>query len=192
MKAKIVAALVVFLAVAASPALPMELAGSWAVDGSQKTYTYILTNSEFDDIVTSVHVYAPLALGLIQGQTGPENWSSGAVLDLDPEVGADIYWYADDYDLYSIPDGGQATFTLTVPSWTDNVDDYVVPGCWANWGFEIVSWPDSVVVWFDSVPVPVGTMAQAPEVGGFTALAVGCIALVTARCIRRPRTHILP
>ena len=182
MKARIVAALVVLLFPAAvSPASAMELEGSWSVAENQKTYTYVLTNSDFYDVVTSLHIYAPLDVGLMQGHSGPPNWSFYAVMDPDPDVGADICWCADDYDTDGILDGGHATFTLTVPAWTGNDDNYVVPGCFANWGFELQSWPDSVIVWFGSVPVPVGTMGQVPEPAGLAVMVVGCMALLGLR-----------
>lgn len=182
MKARIVAALIVLLfPAAATPALAVELVGSWSVVGSQKTYTYVFTNSDFYDVVTSVHIYAPLDVGLIQGQSGPPNWSFHAVMDPDPDVGADIYWCADDYDTDGILDGGHATFTLTVPAWTDNDNNYVVPGCFANWGFELQSWPESVIVWLGSVPVPVGPMGQVPEPTNLAMVAVGCVTLLGLR-----------
>lgn len=181
MKAKIVAALVVFVVVAVSPASATDLVGSKLTSGDLTTYTYTFTSTEYGDTITSVHIYAPLSVGLIQAHTGPANWSFDAFMDPDPEVGADIYWYANNYDTGGIPNGGHATLTLTVPSWTTCQEDFVVPGCFANWGFELQSWPDSVMVWFDSVPVPVGTMAGAPEPGSFAALAVGCIAAIGMR-----------
>ena len=181
MKAKIVAALVVFVVVAVSPAIATGLVGSKLTSAGLTTYTYTLTCTEYGDTITSLHVYAPLSLGLIQAHTSPANWSFDAVTDPDPEVGADIYWFADDYDTDGIPNGGRAAFTLSVPSWTTTDTAYVIPGCFGNWGFEVQSWPDSVMVWFDSVPVPVGTMAAAPEPGSFVALAVGCIALIGMR-----------
>jgi hypothetical protein len=181
MKAKIVAALIVLVLMAVSSVSAQELAGSWLTSGDQKTYTYAFTNTWYGDTITSIHIYAPLSVGLILGSTGPADWSFGAVMDPDPEVGADIYWYANNYDTGGIPENGQATFTLTVPSWTGNDDSFIVPGCFANWGFELQSWPDSVMVWFDSVPVPVGTTAGAPEPASLAALAVGCIALLGLR-----------
>lgn len=181
MNARIVAALIILLVLVASSVSAMELSGSWSVAGNQKTYTYLFTNGDFSDVVTSVHIYAPIDIGLIQGQSGPPNWSFCAVMDPDPDVGADIYWCADDYDTDGILDGGHATFTLTVPSWTGNDNNYVVPGCFANWGFELQSWPDCVIVWFGSVPVPVGTMGEVPEPATLAVIAAGCISLLGLR-----------
>jgi hypothetical protein len=179
MNARIVAALIVLAATAASAASATTLTGSTNTDGALTTYTYSLASTESGDYITSVHVYAQLAVGLIQGYTGPANWSFDAFMD--PEVGADIYWYADDYDLHGIPNGGHATFILTVPSWTTTNNSYVIPGCFGNWGYETLSWPGAVLVSLPSVPVPEG----APEPACLVALATGCAALAGLRRARR-------
>jgi len=180
MKAKILAALFVFVIVA-SPAFATDVVGTHWTDGNLTTYRYVLTSTEFGDSVTSLHVYAPLAVGLIAGHTAPANWSFDAVMDPDPEVGADIYWYADNYDTGGIANGHQAIFTFQVPSWTTCVSNYVIPGCFGNWGFEVASWPDSVMVWYTSTPVPCGQMSAAPEPGTLASIAAGCLALVGLR-----------
>jgi len=181
MNARIVAALIILAAIAASAASATTLTGSKSTDGALTTYTYSLASTEFGDYITSVHVYAPLAVGLIQGYTGPVNWSFDAFMDPDPEVGADIYWYADDYDLHGIPNGGHATFALTVPSWTSTDNGYIIPGCFGNWGYETQSWPGAVLVSFPCVPVPEGV----PEPACLIALATGCVALAGLRRARR-------
>ena len=183
MKAWIVAALTILAIMAASAASATTLVGSKTTSGALTTYTYALSSTEYGDYITSVHVYAPLSVGLIAGNTGPVNWSFDAFMDPDPEVGTDIYWYADDYDLYGIPNAGHGVFSLTVPSWTSTDTNHIVPGCFGNWGYETASWPGDVLVSFPSVPVPAGAV---PEPVSLMVVTVGCAA---AAGLRRRRVN---
>lgn len=170
MKAKIVVLLTVLAVMVASAASATTLGCVKSTAGSLTTYTYTISSTEYEDSITSVHVYAPLSIGLIQGYTMPAHWSFDAVVDPEPGVGADIYWYADDYDLYGIPNLGHGAFSLTVPSWTTTDNSHIIPGCFGNWGYETASYPGDILISFPSVPVPSGV----PEPTSLIALAVGC------------------
>ena len=71
-------------------------------------------------------------------------------MDPDPDVGADIYWYANDLDTDGIPNAGVQQFALTVPSTTTVNNSYVITGCFGNWGYETQwwneTWPGYVLV----------------------------------------------
>lgn len=177
MKARIVVLLTVLAVMVASAASATTLGCVKSTAGNLTTYTYTLTSTEYDDLVTSLHIYAPLSPGLIQAYTMPAHWSYDVVIDPEPEVGTDIYWYADDADLYGITNGGRGTFTLTVPSWTSTDSDHIVPGCFGNWGYETASWPGDILVSFPSVPVPAGV----PEPTSLMVLAAGCGLLARLR-----------
>lgn len=179
MNTRTVALLAVLALMVASAASATSLTCLKTLNGDTTTYTYTLSSTEYGDYITSFHIYAPLATGLIQGYTAPAHWSFDAILDPEPDVGTDIYWFADDYDLYGIPNLSSRAFTLTVPSWTSTNDGHVVPGCWGNWGYETQSWPDAILISFPSVPVPEGV----PEPTSLIALTLGC--LITARARRR-------
>lgn len=168
---------------AASAATATTLGCSKVIASNQTTYTYTITSTEYGDLITSVHIFAPLDPGLILGHTGPANWDFDVFIDPDPEVGSDIYWYAD--EVYGISNGGHAAFSLTVPSWTSTDNDHIVPGCFGNWGYETASWPGAVLVAFPSVPVPAG-VSSVPEPTSLIALSSGCCALMAI--IRRKRT----
>lgn len=171
MKTRIVIALAVLAIMVASAASATTLGCTKATAGNQTTYTYTITSTEYGDLITAVHIYAPLDIGLILGNTKPAHWSFDALVDPDPEVGADIYWYVD--ETYAIANGGKGIFSLTVPSWTTTVNDHVVPGCFGNWGYETASWPGDVLVAFPSIAVPAGAAAAVPEPSSLLALCAG-------------------
>lgn len=186
MKARIVVVLTVLALLAASAASATSLACVKTIAGNQTTYTYTLTSTEMVDVqtpdsITSFHIYAPLAPRLIQAHTGPANWTFDAIVDPDPAVGADIYWYAD--EVHALAYGAHAAFAITVPSWTTTVTNHVVPECWGNWGYETASWPGAVLVSFPSIAVPAGI----PEPASLLTLAFGCTGLLAALRRRRVR-----
>jgi hypothetical protein len=176
MKARTVVLLTVLAVMVVSAASATTLGGVKSTVGSLTTYTYTFTSTEFEDLVTSVHIYAPLSPELIRGHTMPAHWTYDVIIDPDPEVGTDIYWYADE-ELYAIPNGGKGTFTLTVPSWTSTDTGHIVPGCFGNWGYETASWPGDVLVSFPSILVPAGV----PEPASLIVLAAGCGLLARLR-----------
>lgn len=184
MKARLVSILAVLVMVVASAASATSVTCDISTVGSLTTYTYTLTSTEMGDYITSLHLYAPLAPSLISGSSGPSGWGFDAVIDPEPEVGADICWFATDAETFGIPNAASAQFSLIVPSWTTTDRDHLVPGCFGNWGYECLSWPGAVMVSFPSIPVPSGMAEPAvPEPGGCALLAMGLAAL--ARKLRR-------
>ena len=184
MKARLVVALAVLAVVVASAASATSLTCAVNTVGNLTTYTYTLTSSEPGDYVTSLHLFALIDPELIMGNNGPSNWLFDAFIDPEPGVGADIYWYASDYDLFGIPNGAVTQFSLTVPSWTTTDTQHVVPGCFGNWGYECKNWPGAVIVSYPSIEVPCGTTTPAvPEPASATVLLLGLAAL--ARKLRR-------
>lgn len=180
MKSRIVVALVLLAIMVASAASATTLGCLKTTTGNQTTYTYTLTSSEIGDYITSLHIYAPLSPGLIQDHSSLANWSFDAIVDPDPEVGTDIYWCADDIELYGLSNGTVQQFSITVPSWTSIDNNHILPGCLGNWGYDTESWPGYTLISFPSVSVPEGV----PEPGSIMILAVGCCGLM-ARMRRR-------
>ena len=74
MKAWSVAVLTVLAVVAASAASATTLGCNISTVGNLTTYTYTLTSTEYGDYITSLHVYAPIPLDVINGWTAPGNW----------------------------------------------------------------------------------------------------------------------
>lgn len=175
MDTRIVVVLTVLALLVASAASATSLSGLRTISGDLTTYTYTVSSTEVGDYITSVHIYAPLSTELIRGYTAPPHWSFHAATDPDPNVGTDISWYADDYDLYGIANLGSAVFTLTVPSWTNTETGHIVPGCFGNWGYETQSW--ATLISFPSVPVPEGV----PEPTSLITLMIGCVIATRAR-----------
>ena len=177
MKAKFVVLLTLFAGMFGPAASATTLGCVKSSAGDLTTYTYTIRSTEYDDSITSVHIYAPLSLGLIKAYTMPAHWSFEAALDPEPGVGADIYWYAADYDLYGIPNLGSGVFSFTVPSWTSTDNSHIVPGTFGNWGYETASYPGDVLISFPSVPVPAGV----PEPTSLITLALGCSLMARLR-----------
>lgn len=174
MNARLVVILAALVVVVASAASATSLTCNISTVGDLTTYTYTLTSGEAGDYITQVHLFAMLDLSLIAENSGPSNWQFDAFVDPDPEVGADIYWYASDYDLHGIPNGAVKQFSLTVPSWTTTDTNHVIPGCFGNWGYECYSWQGAVIVSYPSIAVPSGSAAPAvPEPGSLSVLAFG-------------------
>lgn len=189
MKPWLVAILAILALAAASAASATLLSCSITTAGSLTTYSYTLTSSEYDDFVTSLHIYAPITLDLIDGWTAPNNWLFDAVMDPDPLVGADICWYAGNPDQDGIPNTGIGQFSLTVPSTTIVNSSYVIPGCFGNWGYETQwwssIWPGYVVVMSESIPVPEKCDVATPEPSSIVVLAAGLGLIARIRRYRR-------
>lgn len=186
MKAGLVIMLAALVVIVASAASATSLTCNIVTAGNLTTYTYTLTSTEAGDYITSMHLYSFLDLSLIKGTTAPTNWGFDSCIDPDPEVGADIYWYADNPDTHGIPNGTIKQFSLTVPSWTTTDTHHEVPGCYGNWGYECQSWPGAVIISYPSIAVPRGAaQAAVPEPASLTVLALGLGAL--ARKLRRQK-----
>jgi|GEM_PF-1610628 len=177
MKAKIVVLLTMLAVMVASAASATTLGCVKSTAGSLTTYTYTISSTEYEDSITSLHIYAPLSIGLIQGYSMPAHWSFDALVDPEPGVGADIYWYADDYELYGIPNLGHSAFSLTVPSWTSTDNSHIIPGTFGNWGYETANYLGDILISFPSVAVPAGV----PEPTSLIALAFGCSLMARLR-----------
>ena len=167
----VVTVLVVFVASAAAATTV-----GWDVSaaGDHTTYTYTLTSSEFNDLITSLHVYAPMTPSLVTSWTAENGWLFAT--EPDPETGgADIYWWADDPGAQGLAYGASLQASMTVPAWLSRDDNFVVPGYLGNWGYETYNFAGwGVLVSFPAVPVPVGTV---PEPVSLLALASGCTLL---------------
>lgn len=174
MKAGLIVAVAMLVVLTISAASATSLNCSVNTVGSLTTYTYTFTSTEAGDYVTSLHLYSLLNPSLIKANTAPTNWLFGSDVDPDPEVGLDMYWYADNPDTHGIGNGSVKQFSLTVPSWTTKDTTHVVPGCFGNWGYECQSWPGAVIVAFPSVAVPKGVAAPAvPELSSLLVLVLG-------------------
>ena len=148
--------------------------------GDSTTYTYTVTSSELNDLITSFHVYAPLHPSLVVGWEAENDWLF--TVDADPEIdGADIYWSAPDPVEDGLAYGQTMHVSMTVPSTTSTDNNFIVPGFLGNWGYETYNYAGyGVFVSFPPVPVPVG-QDPFPEPASLVALAFGCAAFVARR-----------
>lgn len=107
-------------------------------------------------------------------------WNLG--IDLDPTGASDIYWYTDNALNNGIMSGDTITVSMTVPSYTTTVYDYVLEDVpITNWGYDCFI--NSGLTWLgsDSAPVPAGSVAETPEPASMIALCSGCMALILFR-----------
>ncbi len=148
--------------------------------GDLTTYTYTITSSELNDLITSFHVYAPLHPSLVVGWEAENDWLFAVDADLEID-GADIYWWAPDPVEDGLPYGQTVQVSMTVPSTTSTDYNFIVPGFLGNWGYETYNFAGwGVLVSFPPVPVPVG-QASLPEPASLAALAFGCAVLAARR-----------
>jgi hypothetical protein len=146
--------------------------------GTTYTYTYLNTDAT-SDLIIGFHVYAPLDPSLVTGWNAASGWSLG--VDIDPTGASDIYWYTDDPMGCGIIGGESLDFSMTVPSYTTTVYDYVVEDFpVTNWGYDGFLCGGT---WLSlgSVPVPAGSPAETPEPASIIALCGGCAALLAKR-----------
>lgn len=173
MKQLLSLAVVTALAVFVASAAPATTVG-WDVttNADHTTYTYSLTSTEFSDLITSFHVYAPMDPSLVTAWTTDNGWLFA--VEPDAEIGgADIYWWADDPAAQGLAYGAGLQVSMTVPAHLSRDDNFVVPGYLGNWGYETYNFAGwGVLVSFPPVPVPVGT-APVPEPASVLALASG-------------------
>ena len=68
--------------------------------------------------------------------------------------------------------GGMLMVSVTTPSSIPTNEDYVLPGCLGNWGYEVAGWAGSVAIMPSSVAVPQSFVPKSvPEPSGLLALA---------------------
>ncbi len=155
---------------------------TWNVQtvGDSTTYTYTYLNTDAtDDLITGFHVYAPLDPALITGWDADMGWLLG--VDIDPTGASDIYWYTDDPMGSGIMGGDSLNFSMTVPSYTSVVYDYVIEDFpVTNWGYDGFLCGGTWLA-LGSVPVPAGSVAETPEPASMLALCAGFAALIAKR-----------
>ena len=174
MKSTIVLVLAVLLGVFVASAASATTVG-WDVFvlGDSATYTYVFTSSEAGDWITHFHVYAPLSPTLVQDWSAERGWQFTADPDLETG-GADLCWYAPDPLADGLAYGQSIQVSMTVSSAYPTVENFIVPGCLGNWGYEtyfFAGW--GVLVSFPCVGVPEGS-APVPEPLSVIVLAAGC------------------
>jgi hypothetical protein len=147
--------------------------------GDSTIYTYILISGESSDIITSFHVYAPVDYGLITDWTADDGWAFEATVD-EETGGSDLCWYTPEGVASGLAPGGLLMVTVSTPFTVPTNEEYELPGCFGNWGYEVSSWPGSVTVMLGSVAVP-QSLTTVPEPASMAALAMGIVGLVARR-----------
>lgn len=181
-RALLIAVLVV-LTLPAAQADETEVGWDYITIGDSTVYTYILMSGSTEDIVTSFHVYAPCDYRLIQDWTADEGWAFEAVLDQETG-GADLSWYCPAGVANGLDAGGMLMVSITTGSNIPTNEDYVLPGCLGNWGYEVAGWAGSVAIMPSSVAVP-QSFEPIPEPSGLIALVSGLGAVVAYRRRRK-------
>lgn len=173
--------LVVLLFVVLTPAVMAQAPSATYVDwlsfdsAGYTTYTYMLFSSDTEDTITKFHVFAPFDYKLIQEWSADEGWDFEAKAD--PQTGAaDLCWYS----ATGLSAGGMLMVTLTTPSSILTNEEYKLPECEGNWGFETLAYQGSAPIMTSSIGVPQSEFAT-PEPGSVIALISGVAALIGYR-----------
>jgi len=177
-RALLIAVLVV-LTLPAAQADETTVGWDYTTIGDSTIYTYILLSGSTEDIVTSFHVYAPCDYRLIQDWTADEGWGYEAIRDQETG-GADLCWYCPAGVANGLDAGGMLMVSITTGSNIPTNEDYVLPGCLGNWGYEVAGWAGSVAIMPSSVAVP-QSFVTTPEPSGLIALVSGLGAFVACR-----------
>jgi len=156
-------------------AIPVAASIIWNVEtvGAARIYSYTYTNTEEpSDIITGIHVYAPVDASLVSAWQADEGWQFDTAIDYSGAL--DILWSTDYPDLYGIPNGGVVHVSFKTPAVVGTVYGYVLPDFQiGNWGYDTKYFGGAWTM-FGSVPVPQGVPGSLPEPATCLAVTLGC------------------
>lgn len=181
-RALLIAVLVV-IALPAAQADETDVGWDYATVGDSTIYTYILMSGSAEDIVTSFHVYAPCDYRLITDWSADAGWGFEALRD-EETGGTDLNWYCPIGVADGLSAGGMLTVSVTTSSSVPTNEEYVLPGCLGNWGYEVAGWAGSVAIMPSSVAVP-QSIVSTPEPSTLAALGSGLMAVMALRRKRK-------
>ena len=174
-------ATITVLAMLTAPAA-MATESWWDVTpfGDQNIYTYMFMSTEANDVLTAVHIYAPINLTDILDCSADEGWLFSSSID-EQTGAADLCWSAEDpeYGLEAF-DFLQVSISTSVSLPTD--EEYYLQDYIGNWGFNTLNLADQYPTIMDStVGVPVNRITETPEPTSLLALLGGCAMLKLRR-----------
>ena len=174
-------ATITVLAILAAPAA-MATESWWDVTpvGGQNVFTYVFMSTEVNDVLTSVHIYAPINLTDILDWSADEGWLFSSTID-EQTGDIDLCWSAE------VPENGLEAMdflqvSITTSSSLAIDEEYYLQDYIGNWGFNTLNLVGEYPTIMDSsVGVPVNRLTSVPEPASLLAILSGCALLKLRR-----------
>ncbi len=172
MKAMMAAVCAVSIVLIVSAACATSVSWNVVTSSLETTYTYTFLSTEYEDVITSFHIYAPVDPMAVFQPESSAGWNFDATID-EETGGADLCWSAPSAAA-GLAYGNSLQLSIAVPAYYGRVDDYILPGCLGNWGYVTRNYAQwGVLISIPPIPVPMG-VPSLPEPASAAVLVAGC------------------